>query len=284
MADPNEPTAPAEPDHFFLTDQANRLADGGPRYKETPPDPAAVPVAEPWNAITASVFILLVLVWVWRLWGRFRRYPFLSACLPILLAGGVGGTLYHAFRTERAYFLLDVIPISLLGVAGSVYLTVRLGRAIGLWKVAAIAVGLVVAYLFVNGVLFRTFRSDNPHLSVNLSYASLVVVVLVPLAAVLVRTRFRYVGWVAAALAAFGHAWFCRLADGTPFFDLPMGTHWLWHIYGAVSTAFVIEYFYRIEGERDPAPAAPKVPGRAPLGLAEFVRTLTARFGQRAPR
>src|SRR5205814_194316 len=81
MADPNEPTA--GPDPFFVTDQANRLADGGPRYKETPPDPAVVPVAEPWNAITASLFILLVLVWVWRLWGRFGRFPFLSSCLPI---------------------------------------------------------------------------------------------------------------------------------------------------------------------------------------------------------
>ena len=55
--------------------------------------------------------------------GPVRQYPFLTACMPILLAGGIGGTLYHAFRTQRAYFLLDVIPISLLGLAGAIYLT-----------------------------------------------------------------------------------------------------------------------------------------------------------------
>ena len=31
---------------------------------------------------------------------------------------------------------------------------------------------------------------------------------------------------------------------------LPMGTHWLWHTFGAISTALVVEYFYLVEGER----------------------------------
>ena len=32
-------------------------------------------------------------------------------------------------------------------------------------------------------------------------------------------------------------------------FDLPMGTHWLWHTFGAITTQLVTEYFYRIEGK-----------------------------------
>jgi hypothetical protein len=31
---------------------------------------------------------------------------------------------------------------------------------------------------------------------------------------------------------------------------LPMGTHWLWHLFGAACTQFLIAYFYRLEGER----------------------------------
>src|SRR5690349_15240074 len=99
-------TQEPEPDHFFLGRLPDRLPDGGPRYKETPPDPTLVSVAEPYNAVTAALFLVIVLAWGWRLWGRFGRYPFLAACGPILLAGGIGGTLYHAFRTQRAYFLL----------------------------------------------------------------------------------------------------------------------------------------------------------------------------------
>ena len=52
-----------------------------------------------------------------------------------------------------------------------------------------------------------------------------------------------------AALASFAVAWFCRLVDGTLMSDLPMGTHWLWHTFGAITTALMIEYFYRLERE-----------------------------------
>jgi hypothetical protein len=250
MTNPVEPAPrPAEPDHFFVGKLADRLPDGGPRYKETPPDPWSVPVAEPWNAVTASLFIFIVLAWAVRLRGRFRQFPFITACMPILLAGGVGGTLYHAFRTQRAYFLLDVIPISLLGVAAAIYLTIRLARTLGLARVVFVSIGVMTCYLMMNAVLFQTFRSTNPNLPVNLSYASLALILLLPVAVVLVRTRFRHVGWVAAALASFGHAWFCRLADNTIYMNLPMGTHWLWHTYGAITTWFLVEYFYRIEGK-----------------------------------
>ena len=205
--------------------------------------------AEPFNAVTAFLFVLIVAGWAWRLRGRWRSRPFTVASLPVLLAGAVGGTLYHATRTQRAYFLLDVIPISVLGAAGAVFLTVRLGFAYGMARVLAYAVGLVSFYMFVNAVLFRTIRADNPNLTVNLSYASLAVMLLLPLGAMLARTRFRHAGYVAGGLASFAVAWFCRLVDNTPWGDLPMGTHWLWHIFGAVTTQAVYEYFYRLEGE-----------------------------------
>ena len=74
-----------------------RLPDGGPIYLETPADPALDTswVAEPWNTATAAIFILIPLVWLWYLRGRWAKYPFLVCCLPILLTGGIGGTLFH---------------------------------------------------------------------------------------------------------------------------------------------------------------------------------------------
>ncbi|HET6575872.1 MAG TPA: hypothetical protein VFG68_19880 [Fimbriiglobus sp.] len=245
-----QPTASQEPDHFFLGKVGDRLPDGGPRYRETPPDPTAVPIAEPFNAVTASFFLLIVLFWAWRLWGRFARYPFLTACLPILLAGGIGGTLYHAFRTRRAWFLLDVIPIQVLGLATAVYLTVRLARSMGVWRVAGTAVGLLALGAVLNIVLFNLLQGVSPNLPVNLAYASLALIVVMPLAVVLVRTRFRHVGWVATALACFAVGWFCRLVDGGTYDPLRMGTHWLWHTFGALTTLAITEYFYLLEVER----------------------------------
>lgn len=250
IAMPDEPQR-ANPDLLLISDQPNRLPDLGPRYRETPANPYAAdsPVpAEPWNTVTAALFVAIVAFWAWRLRGRYRQYPFVTACMPILLAGGIGGTLYHAFRTRPAYFLLDVVPISLLGVAGAIYLAVRLGAVYGSRRMIAVSVGLVLVYLGTNFAI-RLVPNPPPNLPVNLSYASLAAVLLIPLAAVLILTRFRHGGWVVGALAAFGIAWFCRLVDNTPLGDLPMGTHWLWHTFGAITTLALIEYFYRLERE-----------------------------------
>ncbi len=246
----NEP-APAPntsgPDYFFLGDTGRRLPDGGPIYRETPADSDADLgwAAEPWNAVTAAVFVLIALAWAVRLRGRYRRFPFVTACLPVLLAGGVGGTLYHAFRSRQAYFLLDVIPISLLGLAGAIYLAVRLGRGIGAGKVLLVTLGVLVGYVAVNAVLFNAIPTEFPTVTVSLSYAALAVVILIPLFATLARTGFRDAGFVYAGLACFALALVCRLVD--PVSPLPMGTHWLWHLFGAGCTAFVVEYYYRLE-------------------------------------
>src|SRR5687768_9068553 len=108
-----------------------QLQDKGPRYTETPPDPYAPDapfIAEPWNAVTAAFFVVIAGWWLVRLRGRYRDYPFMMSCLPILLAGGIGGTLYHGLRTRQLYFYLDVVPIQLLALAGAVYLAIRLWR------------------------------------------------------------------------------------------------------------------------------------------------------------
>ena len=226
-----------------------RLPDGGPRYVETPADPTApnAPfVAEPWNTVTASFFIWIALAWLWRLRGRYRDYPFMVACMPILLAGGIGGTLFHGTRTARLYFLLDVVPISLLGLAGAVYMAFRyFGRA-RMWMLVL----LVVFYAAMNRLFFSMLGPMNRQLSINLSYASLALVVLAPIALVLWRSRFRHGGWVAAGVVSFALAWFFRLVDQYSADSLAMGSHWLWHTFGATSTAMMVQYFYKVEGER----------------------------------
>jgi hypothetical protein len=247
MSGQQEVEAATQPDWALAT--AGRMPDRGPRYTETPPDPYAPDapfIAEPWNAITASFFIVIVALWAWRLRGRYRDYPFLCCCMPILLAGGIGGTLYHATRVSVVYFLLDVVPISVLGLAGAVFMAIRFWGRRGWWFVP----GVAVFYVAVNALLFFAVRPTNIQLRVNLSYASLAVVVLTPVGLVLVRTRFRYAGWVVAGIISFAIAWFFRLVDRDIGSTLPMGSHWLWHTFGAITTALIIEYFYLVEGER----------------------------------
>lgn len=246
--------APPVPDWGLVGAVQGRLPDRGPRYAETPADPYAATapaIAEPYNTVTATLFVVIVFYWVIRLRGRYSRFPFLVSCLPILFVGGIGGTLYHAFRTRQVYFFLDVLPISFLGLAGAIYLTIRLGKWHGWRRVGVYGLGAIVAYLAVNLFVFRLVHFERlPNLPVNLSYASLAAVVLIPLFGVLIATKFRWAGYVWAGLACFAIGFFCRLVDRTPYGDLPMGTHWLWHLFGAACTQFLIAYFYRLEGER----------------------------------
>jgi hypothetical protein len=233
-------------DELWSAQMVGRLADGGPRYTETPADVAAFGrIAEPWNAVTAALFILVALVWAWRLRGRYHQFPFLTCGLPILLAGGVGGTLYHATRASRVFFLLDVVPISLLGLAGAVYAAVRLWGRRGWWYLPAIA----LIYVAINAVLFQTLppSSGQIQLRVNLSYATLALILLFPVVLILIRTRFQHGGWVVCALLSFSIAWFFRLVDQRIGLYLPMGSHWLWHTFGAAATWCVVEYFFRLE-------------------------------------
>jgi hypothetical protein len=249
MASEAEQARPDEPDWALLT--RDRMPDRGPRYTETPADPYAPDaplIAEPWNAVTASFFVWIVVWWAWRLRGRFRQYPFLVSCMPILLAGGIGGTLYHGTRSSIVWFLLDVIPISVLGLAGSLFMAYRYVGRRRLWLLPA----LVVVYAACNRLLFYAVGPVNMQLSINLSYASLAAVILLPIVLVLVRTRFRNGGWVAAGLISFIFAWIFRLVDREIGPYLAMGSHWLWHTFGALATAFMVEYFYRVEGERKP--------------------------------
>lgn len=254
-ADPGTEPPATQPDWALILN--GRLPDGGPRYVETPSDPSApgAPVvAEPWNTVTASLFVWIALVWFWRLRGRYRDYPFLVCCMPILLAGGIGGTLFHGTRTQRIYFLLDVIPISLLGLAGAAYMARRLVGRQRAW----ILLVMLLFYAVLNRIFFSMIGPMNRQLSINLSYASLATVVLLPIALVLWRTRFRHGGWVVVGLLSFAIAWFFRLVDQYSAEYLTMGSHWLWHTFGAISTAAMIQYFYKVEGEKPPEEPKPE--------------------------
>jgi len=223
---------------------ANRAHDGGPVYTETPAEirshkPYPGMVAEPWNAATAFLFVLVAVFWLVRLRGRRRHYPFLACSLPLLLVGGVGGTLYHGLRNWVGFFLMDVIPIYLLGLAVTIYWWVRLGPRVR----HLLSMLVVLGFLQLVGMWHLP-----PHWAINVSYAMLAMLILAPLSLVLVRTRGRHAGWVATALVSFAVAWLFRLADAWDDPVLPMGSHWLWHTFGAVTTAALTEYVYLIEG------------------------------------
>ena len=64
----------------------------------------------------------------------------------------------------------------------------------------------------------------------------------------LARTGWKDVGLVAGALVGFAVAIGFRSIDlSVSIAFLPMGTHWLWHSFGAVAVHLLMLYIYRAE-------------------------------------
>lgn len=221
----------------------------GPVYVET--DLTRI-IVEPWNAASAGLFLAIVAYWAWRLRGRVREHLFIAVCLPLLLVGAVGGTVYHAFRGAAIWLMMDWMPIVILCVSFGVYLWSRVWRW---WPMALTGVGA----LFL--ALRAAFTVLPIGLAVNLAYAGMAAYVLVPAGVVLWRTRLRWAGYVVGAALCFAAAISARVVDawaveqaragldtaGTVLTALPMGTHFLWHVFGALATHLAIAYVYRLD-------------------------------------
>lgn len=230
----------------MLLAQATRPARNGPRYIETD---RSLWIVEPFNAASAALFLLVAVYWLWRLRGRYREYPFLTACLPLVLIGGVGGTVFHGFRGHRVWLFIDWVPIAILCFAVGIYLWSKLLRR---WWYALIIIPVVFGIQTVNFTIARAVGRFG--LGIAFSYSLLGAVILVPAIAVLVKTGWRFGRWPLAALLFFVAAIAARQIDShavdtgrTWLTDwMPMGSHFLWHVFGAAAGHCVAEYLYRL--------------------------------------
>jgi len=216
--------------------------DYGPIYRET--KPGRFPV-EPWATASNLVFLLVALYWARRLRGRRRAHPLLCAALPILLVGWIGGTVYHATRSHPAWLLMDWTPIALLLQMTAFSLWRRLtGRT-----AAALALTLLPLFLSV-----AWMRAAVPlRLRITVNYALMGAALALP-AVLHCALRFRRGWpWLAGAAAGFAAALAFRQWDLTSPAAFPMGTHFLWHLFGGAAAFGVIGYLFHDTERRRPA-------------------------------
>ena len=217
--------------------------DGGPIYAETPTDLADGQwLLEPWNAFSSLLIVAPAIYFLIRLRGRYGSNLFLTLCIPLLVAGGLGSTFFHGFRASRYLLLLDVLPTMILFLAVSVYFWAKVfsswWAAAGVMVVAFAATYLVFEYLPVSQ---RT----------NIGYALRGTVFFLPLVIILFRTNFQHAWFIFASLAAFGSALACRFTDKMVTHILPMGSHFLWHAFTGLGGFLIAEYLLRIEKDPD---------------------------------
>jgi hypothetical protein len=187
---------------------------------------------EPLNAISNIAFILAALA-AFNLWRRqgARDYP----ALALIASGfsvGIGSFLFHTHTTHWTW-LADVIPIAIF-IGG--YLLLTLYRYLGLRL--TVSIGLLAAYEALTVGILRL---------VPPAFLNRATGYLLALAALLVTggplyfrkrstARQREAGR-ALLLAAvlFGFSLFFRTIDLAVCRALPSGTHFLWHVFNALT-------------------------------------------------
>ena len=210
--------------------------DQGPVYLETVM--GRFPV-EPWNTASNLMFLAIILYWVWRVKDSIRAHRFITGAMPLLIIGWVGGTVYHATRSHNVWLFMDFVPIALLVMAVSVFFWRRQG--VRWWWVPLLVFGPFVVVM--TGLSFLDLPNAMRPIA---GYPVLAISILLPVVRYLMQRG--WVDWqlVAGTLAAFIIAVLFRTIDGRALVEtLPMGTHWLWHSFGAAAVQLLVLYIWR---------------------------------------
>jgi hypothetical protein len=86
------------------------------------------------------------------------------------------------------------------------------------------------------------------HTAINVSYAIGGITIFLPILLVLIKTSFRKFSIVLISVLCFIISLVFREIDARSIVGLPMGTHFLWHLFSAVGAFFLAHYLYFING------------------------------------
>jgi hypothetical protein len=206
--------------------------DGGTIYTETNLQNF---FPEPLNALTSGLFLLIAIYWTVKLWGSYKSHIFLTYCLVLLYIGGIGGTTYHSLRQWRIFIMMDWMPIMLLCISAGAYFLSQLMK----WYYAIL---IVIAYIMFQVFFRKMMMLNNPQLFININYAMMAALVLLPVLAYLINTKWKDGKWVGIALGCFIIALTFRISDKWEW--LAVGTHFLWHTFGAIASFCMFNYIY----------------------------------------
>jgi hypothetical protein len=216
--------------------------DFGPIYAETLPGLLGGDlIVEPWNTVSNLIFLAIGIRMASRTQLSLKRHPLVVSALPILLTGWLGGTVYHATRSHSLWLIMDFVPIILLTTSAAI---VFWKRVVDSWTLGVFLFVITAASGRFLSSLFTFERS----ITISLGYVSSVLALLIPITILVRRENWRGVLLLGATVISFAIAVLCRLLD-RPGIEpiLPMGTHFLWHLFGGISVWCLMELIVTLD-------------------------------------
>ncbi|MEQ6167765.1 MULTISPECIES: hypothetical protein [unclassified Ekhidna] len=208
--------------------------DGGPIYAET--DLTAF-ISEPWNAISSLAIVLPAIYWAFRLKWRIKEFSFLYYLMPLLFLGGTGSLLFHAFRSSPFLLWMDVLPTAIVTLSVSVYFWDKiLPRR---WQVASV----VIPFTFIR---FAVFDFYSGQFALNLNYLITGFLIFFPILFYLSKQRYNHFSSILVSVIFLSLSLIMRRVDYSFAEWIPMGSHFLWHIFSGIGAFYLAKYLYLI--------------------------------------
>ena len=194
--------------------------------------------SEPLNAVSNAAFIIAAVVCGVKARRTGHNDPLTMLLVTILFGIGVGSFLFHTFAT-RWSGLADTVPILLFIL---VYLFAATLRYLKMpWWAAAMApfafMAFAVAFVRVWGAFLPSMNGSEGYFAV--------LIVLIFYGFILSRRGHRAALGLIAAAAFLSLSLTFRSIDQAICGALPIGTHFLWHIFNGLLLGVVLMAFVR---------------------------------------
>lgn len=219
--------------NFLFQLQRLSVGDFGPIYTET--QLGRIPV-EPFNTYSNLAFLFIVCYFAFQTKLNFRKHPLIVITLPILLVGFVGGTIYHAFRSDRIWLVMDYMPIILLACIASIYFWSRV--------FSSYIIGVVIGALSFLSLRLVFWTMLPIQIKISAGYLITAFSIIAPAAVYCLRSKLLHGRLILIAGVLFCVALGFRMVDPYSSPYVSIGTHFLWHFFGAASVFSLIKYIY----------------------------------------
>lgn len=212
-------------------------SDGGPIYKETLV-PEEFFLVEPWNAISSIAIILPAIYWAFRLAKYpYKDFMFMWYCIPLLILGGTGSTLFHGFRNSDWLLYLDVLPTAILTLSIGVLFWMRY------FKNWYFTIGLFIASYILR---ISVYNFLSGHTATNIAYFITGTLIFLPILIYLRKTNWLGLKWIVLSVSFLIISLIFREIDRREIVTIPMGTHFLWHLFSGVGAYYLARFLFKL--------------------------------------
>ena len=190
--------------------------------------------AEPVNAITNAAFLVAAIL----MWGRSKGDFWARVLSAMLFAIGIGSFLFHTFATGWA-LAADVVPILLFSLT---YIYVA-NRYFWGWRIHWAVLG-TLAYFPYSYLVSNIARSQFPALGGTADYAPLpILIAIYGLLLLKFEPRTGHGLLIGAGILLVSMIF--RTLDLPLCQDIPLGTHYFWHVLNGIMLGWMIETYLR---------------------------------------